>query len=61
MLHYPNLPSVVTSDVSSIVENVMPSIVSITNMSVQQVQDFFGGVSQQQSESAGTGNHYFPE
>ena len=47
--------SVVTSDVSSIVENVMPSIVSITNMSVQQVQDFFGGVSQQQSESAGTG------
>ena len=32
--------SVVTSDVSSIVENVMPSIVSITNMSVQQVQDF---------------------
>ena len=46
--------SVVTSDVSSIVENVMPSIVSITNMSVQQVQDFFGGVSQQQSESAGT-------
>lgn len=47
--------SVVTSDVSSIVGNVMPSIVSITNMSVQQVQDFFGGVSQQQSESAGTG------
>ena len=33
----------------------MPSIVSITNMSVQQVQDFFGGISQQQSESAGTG------
>ncbi|GAA0796749.1 PDZ domain-containing protein [Clostridium sp. AF19-22AC] len=47
--------NVVTSDVSGIVENVMPSIVSITNMSVQQVQDFFGGVSQQQSESAGTG------
>ena len=46
--------NVVTSDVSGIVENVMPSIVSITNMSVQQVQDFFGGVSQQQSESAGT-------
>lgn len=47
--------SVVTSDVSGVVEQVMPSIVSITNMSVQQVQDFFGGVSQQQSESAGTG------
>lgn len=47
--------NVVTSDVSSVVEQVMPSIVSITNMSVQQVQDFFGGVSQQESESAGTG------
>ncbi len=47
--------SVVTSDVSEVVESVMPSIVSITNMSVQQVQDFFGGVSQQESESAGTG------
>lgn len=47
--------NVVTSDVSSVVEHVMPSIVSITNMSVQQVQDFFGGVSQQESESAGTG------
>lgn len=47
--------SVVTSDVSSVVASVMPSIVSITNMSVQQVQDFFGGVSQQKIESAGTG------
>lgn len=47
--------SVVTSDVSGIVEKVMPSIVSITNMSVAEVQNFFGGVSQQQSESAGTG------
>lgn len=47
--------NVVTSDVSGVVEQVMPSIVSITNMSVQQVQDFFGGVSQQESESAGTG------
>lgn len=47
--------NVVTSDVSGIVESVMPSVVSITNMSVQQVQDFFGGVSQQESKSAGTG------
>lgn len=47
--------NVVTSDVSEVVDGVMPSIVSITNMSVQQVQDFFGGVSQQESESAGTG------
>lgn len=30
----------VTSDVSEIVENTIPSIVSITNMSVQQVQSF---------------------
>ena len=47
--------SVVTSDVSSVVENVMPSIVSITNMSVQEVQNYFGGTSKQESESAGTG------
>lgn len=47
--------SVVTSGVSSVVENVMPSIVSITNMSVQEVQNFFGGTSKQESESAGTG------
>lgn len=47
--------SVVTSDVSSVVEKVMPSIVSITNMSVEEVQNFFGGVSEQTSESAGTG------
>ena len=40
---------------SSVVENVMPSIVSITNMSVQEVQNFFGGTSKQESESAGTG------
>lgn len=47
--------SVVTSDVSSVVENVMPSIVSITNMSAQEVQNYFGGTSKQESESAGTG------
>lgn len=47
--------SVITSDVSSMVEEVMPSIVSITNMSVQQVQHFFGGISEQTSESAGSG------
>ena len=33
----------------------MPSIVSITNMSVQEVQNYFGGTSKQESESAGTG------
>lgn len=47
--------STVTSDVSDIVENTLPSIVSITNMSVQEVRNFFGGTSQQESESAGSG------
>ena len=47
--------STVSSDVSDIVENTLPSIVSITNMSVQEVQNFFGGISQQESESAGSG------
>ena len=47
--------SSVTSDVSQIVENTMPSVVSITNMSVQQVQNFFGGTQEYESESAGSG------
>ena len=32
------------SDIASIAEEVMPSVVSITNLSVQQVQSFFGGI-----------------
>ena len=48
--------STVTSDVSGIVENSLPTIVSITNMSVEQVQDFFfGGITERESESAGSG------
>lgn len=47
--------STVTSDVSAIVESAMPSVVSITNMSVQQVQSFFGGVQQRESKSSGSG------
>lgn len=47
--------STVTSDVSDIVEKVMPSIVSITNMSIQEVQSFFGTSQQQESESMGSG------
>ena len=46
---------IVTSDVSEMVKNTMPSVVSITNMSVQQVQNFFGGVQEYESESAGSG------
>lgn len=47
--------STVTSDVAEISANAMPSIVSITNMSIEEVQNFFGGVQEQQSESAGSG------
>lgn len=43
------------SDIAVIAKNVMPSVVSITNMSVRQVQNFFGGIQVQQSESAGSG------
>ena len=45
--------STVTSDVSGIVEQAMPSIVSITNMSIQEVQNFFGQTQEQESESLG--------
>lgn len=47
--------SVVTSDVSEVVEEVLPSIVSITSMSIEEVQSFFGGTYEEQSEGAGTG------
>ncbi len=43
------------TDVTEVADNVMPSIVAITNMSVTQVQNFFGGVQEQESESAGSG------
>lgn len=47
--------SYVASDVSDIVEAVMPSIVSITNVSEAQYQSFFGGTQTQQSTSCGSG------
>lgn len=47
--------STVMSDVSEVVQKNMPSMVSITNMSVQEVQSFFGGIQQRESESGGTG------
>lgn len=50
-----NTGSTVNSDVSVIAKNAMPSVVSITSMSVQQVQNFFGGIQEQESESAGSG------
>ena len=43
-------------DVSDVAESVMPSIVSITNKSVQEVRSFFGGgIHQYESVSAGSG------
>ena len=50
-----NTSSDVDSNLADMVENVMPSVVSITNLSVQQVQDFFGGVREYESQSSGSG------
>ena len=47
--------SMITSDVTEIVDETMPSVVSITNMSVQEVQSFFGGRMQQEVQSSGSG------
>ena len=46
----------VTTAISAVAENVMPSVVSITNLSVQEVQYFFfGGTMTQEYESSGSG------
>ena len=46
----------VVTDVTLVAKNVMPSVVSITNLTVQQVQSyFFGGTTTQQYESSGSG------
>ncbi len=45
-----------SGDTAEIAANVMPSVVSITNLSVQEVQDFFfGHNSVQEYESSGSG------
>ena len=44
-----------TADVTQIAQNSMPFVVSIQNMSVKQVQDFFGGIREQTEQSAGSG------
>ena len=48
--------SVTTSDISDVVERAMPSIVSITNLSLQEVQSFFGGSYAQEIQSSGSGS-----
>ncbi len=47
--------SVASGDVSAIAESALPSIVSITNLSVQEVDSWFGGRYQQEVESMGSG------
>lgn len=46
---------IVSTDVTEIAKNVMPSVVSITNISIQQVQSFFGGIHEEEIPSAGSG------
>lgn len=41
--------------VAEVAQNCMPSVVSITNASVQTVQSWFGGSQQYESESSGSG------
>lgn len=45
----------ISTDITRIAESAMPSVVSITNISIQQVQSFFGGVFEQEIPSAGSG------
>lgn len=46
----------VQSDIADVAENVMPSVVSITNISIQEVQNyFFGGTTQYEVPSSGSG------
>lgn len=48
--------TVVESNVVEVVEDVMPSVVSITNLSIQQVESWpFGGYQEYESQSSGSG------
>lgn len=47
--------STVSTDISGVVEEVMPSIVSITNMTQQEILSFFGRGGTVESESSGSG------
>ena len=48
--------STVQSDIADVAERVMPSVVSITNISIQEVQHyFFGGTTQYEVPSSGSG------
>jgi serine protease Do len=45
----------VSTSISTVAANAMPSVVSITNLSVQEVESFFFGTQQYESESSGSG------
>lgn len=47
--------NVIETNVTEVADKTMPSIVSITSLSVQEVMSFFGGVNTYESESAGSG------
>ncbi len=47
--------AVITTDVSAVVENCMPSIVSITQISVEEVETFYYGTQTYEAESAASG------
>lgn len=47
--------TVSTNSVAAVAQSVMPSVVAITSVSVQEVQSFFGGVQQYQGVSSGSG------
>ncbi len=47
--------AIVTTDVSEVVENCMPSIVSINNISVQEVETYYYGTQTYEAESAASG------
>ncbi len=44
-----------TSTVAGVAANCIPSVVAISNVGVQEVEDFFGGVQSYESESSGSG------
>ena len=47
--------AITVKDVSDIVENVLPSVVAVTNMTTVQYQNFFGRTGTYESQSAGSG------
>lgn len=47
--------SVISKDISGVVENAMPSVVAITSMTQQEIMSFFGRGQTIESESSGSG------